>query len=68
MTNDNNPFKSIEEKFLERQRAKKSTKRTKDTGYTQKHRLKLKKYVKLARYVNCYFCISRYLNCQSIYC
>ena len=36
MSNDNNPFKSIEEKFLERQRAKQqSTGDTKNTRYTK---------------------------------
>ena len=43
MSNDNNPFKSIEEKFLERQRAKQnSTSKKQRPRIIQKHQLKLK--------------------------
>lgn len=48
MSNDNNPFKSIEEKFLERQRAKQRGPGTPKTPITPKAPIELKKYIKLA--------------------
>lgn len=48
MTNDNNPFKSIEEKFLERHRAKQQSTSTPKTPGTPKSPIEVKKYVKLA--------------------
>ena len=48
MSNEKNPFKSIEEKFLERQRAKqKATSRSKAAGHQIKPAFEFKKYVKL---------------------
>jgi len=47
MANDNNPFKSIEEKFLERQRAKKKAQKATGTSVTPKAPFEIKKYVKL---------------------
>ncbi|MBE1554416.1 protease modulator HflC [Sporosarcina limicola] len=50
MTNENNPFKSIEEKFLERQRAKQKTKSPSTPGSVKmpKAPIEVKKYAKLA--------------------
>ncbi|WP_342510737.1 protease modulator HflC [Sporosarcina sp. FSL K6-1522] len=47
MTNDNNPFKSIEEKFLERQRAKQKTSGEAKGSKLPKAPMDVKKYVKL---------------------
>lgn len=48
MTNDNNPFKSIEEKFLERQRAKQKQQGNPKEPTQIKPAFEAKKYVKLA--------------------
>ncbi|MEK5069337.1 protease modulator HflC [Sporosarcina sp. FSL K6-1508] len=58
MANDNNPFKSIEEKFLERQREKQ--KRPKATGgpVTPKAPIEVKKYVKLTLILTAIFALA----------
>lgn len=48
MSNDQNPFKSIEEKFLERQRAKQKAQAKKTQTITPNAPIEVKKYVKLA--------------------
>ena len=55
MANDNNPFKSIEEKFLERQRAKQ---KTPGTSVNPKAPLELKKYAKFTFILTIIFALS----------
>ncbi|GKV54573.1 protein HflC [Sporosarcina sp. NCCP-2222] len=58
MSNENNPFKSIEEKFLEKQRAKQQNQKTGSAKVvTPKRPVNMKKYVKLAIYLTAIFAI-----------
>ncbi|MCG3089384.1 protease modulator HflC [Sporosarcina cyprini] len=58
MSNENNPFKSIEEKFLEKQRAKQQNQKTASAKVvTPKQPVNMKKYVKLAIYLTAIFAI-----------
>lgn len=58
MSNENNPFKSIEEKFLEKQRAKQQNQKTTNAKVvTPKQPVNMKKYVKLAIYLTAIFAI-----------
>ncbi|MBD7984269.1 protease modulator HflC [Sporosarcina sp. Sa2YVA2] len=58
MSNENNPFKSIEEKFLERQRAKQKTATGTGKVVTPKRPFNMKKYVKAAITVTVIFAIA----------
>jgi len=57
MSNDN-PFKSIEEKFLERQRAKQQTTGEPKTPGTPRSPIEVKKYVKFAVILTAIFAIA----------
>ncbi|QTD41445.1 protease modulator HflC [Sporosarcina sp. Te-1] len=58
MSNENNPFKSIEEKFLEKQRAKQQKQKTVNAKVvTPKQPVNMKKYVKPAIYLTAIFAI-----------
>lgn len=58
MSNENNPFKSIEEKFLERQRAKQKTAAGPGKVVTPKRPFNMKKYVKTAITLTVIFAIA----------
>lgn len=58
MSNENNPFKSIEEKFLERQRAKQKTAPGTGKVVTPKRPFNMKKYVKAAITLTVIFAIA----------
>ena len=63
MSNDNNPFKSIEEKFLERQRAKQqTTRRTKNTS-TPKSPFEVKEICEIRCYSDSDICFIYHLSC-----
>ncbi|MFD1206937.1 MULTISPECIES: protease modulator HflC [Sporosarcina] len=58
MANDNNPFKSIEEKFLEKQRAKQNQKKNAEKVITPKKPFNMKKYVRSALVLTAIFAIA----------
>jgi membrane protease subunit HflC len=58
MSNDNNPFKSIEEKFLERQRAKRKVQGGPNEPGELKRPIEVKKYVKLTLILTAVFAIA----------
>ena len=58
MSNDNNPFKSIEEKFLERQRAKRKVQGGPNEPGELKRPVEVKKYVKLTLILTAIFAIA----------
>ncbi|HJF33403.1 MAG TPA: protease modulator HflC [Sporosarcina psychrophila] len=58
MANDNNPFKSIEEKFLERQREKQKTPKATGGPVTPKAPIEVKKYVKLTLILTAIFALA----------
>ncbi|MBB4824234.1 membrane protease subunit HflC [Sporosarcina luteola] len=58
MSNENNPFKSIEEKFLEKQRAKQQNQKSVNAKVVKpKQPVNMKKYVKPAIYLTAIFAI-----------
>lgn len=58
MANDNNPFKSIEEKFLEKQGAKQNQKKNAEKVITPKKPFNMKKYVRSALVLTAIFAIA----------
>ncbi|MDW0112890.1 protease modulator HflC [Sporosarcina saromensis] len=58
MTNDNNPFKSIEEKFMEKQRAKQKGTSDPNKVITPKRPVNVKKYVRTAVLLTVFFTVA----------
>ncbi|NYF25153.1 protease modulator HflC [Sporosarcina sp. JAI121] len=58
MANDNNPFKSIEEKFLEKQRAKQKAPKATGAPVTPKAPFEIKKYAKLTFILTALFALA----------
>lgn len=58
MSNENNPFKNIEEKFLERQRAKQKAAMSGDKVITPKRPFNMKKYIRTAITLTVVFAIA----------
>ena len=68
MTNDNNPFKSIEDKFKEMQGGKQKKTARADKVITPKKPFNTRKFVKTAITFTVIFAISSYPSCQCICC
>lgn len=58
MANENNPFKSIEEKFMEKQRAKQKSSPDSNKVITPKRPLNVKKYMRTAILLTLFFAIA----------
>ncbi|MHC8517319.1 protease modulator HflC [Sporosarcina sp. ITBMC105] len=58
MANENNPFKSIEEKFMEKQRAKQKSSPNSNKVITPKRPLNVKKYMRTAILLTLFFAIA----------